>query len=208
MPHLEQWLLWLKTLPNEWAYLLLGISAFVENIFPPIPGDTITAFGAFLVGTGRLGFWGVYASTTAGSLVGFMALFYVGGFLGRRFFLDRDIRFFRAKDILRAEEWFRRHGYLLILLNRFLPGVRSVISIAAGISRLHPLPVGGLALASAALWNLLWILSGRLLGASWSVARQNMGRLMGQYQKAALGLVCLVAAILVGRALWKRLKGR
>jgi len=70
--------------------------------FPPIPGDTITAFGAFLVATERLSFFGVYLSTTLGSLFGFMFLFWIGSLLGRRFFIEKDYRFFRAKDIIRG----------------------------------------------------------------------------------------------------------
>jgi len=56
-----------------YLYIFLFLSAVVENLFPPIPGDTITAFGAFLVGTGRLDFLLVYTSTTLGSV----ALIYI-----------------------------------------------------------------------------------------------------------------------------------
>ena len=81
---------YLQTLPDSFIYLALGLSAFVENLFPPIPGDTMIAFGAFLVGTGRLAFFGVYLSTTLGSLLGFMVLFWLGSYLGRKFFIERD----------------------------------------------------------------------------------------------------------------------
>ena len=67
MAFLDGFLDFLNSLPDGLIYLLLGVSAFVENVFPPVPGDTITAFGAFLVGTQRLSFFGVYLSTTAGS---------------------------------------------------------------------------------------------------------------------------------------------
>jgi len=121
LSYLDSFLNLLNSLPNTLLYLLLGLSAFVENVFPPIPGDTITAFGAFLVATERLSFFGVYLSTTLGSLFGFMFLFWIGSLLGRRFFIEKDYRFFRAKDIIRAEEWFRKYGYFLILLNRRNP---------------------------------------------------------------------------------------
>ena len=119
MTNLDSFLNFLNSLPDYLIYLLLGLSAFVENIFPPIPGDTVTAFGAILVGTQKINFLGVYLSTTIGSLFGFMSLFWIGTLLGRRFFLERDYRFFKARDIKRAEEWFRKFGYLIILLNRF-----------------------------------------------------------------------------------------
>jgi len=194
LSYVDAFLNMLDTLPDGLIYVLLGLSAFVENIFPPIPGDTITAFGAFLVGTKRLSFLGVYLSTTLGSLAGFMCLFWIGRFLGRRFFIERDYRFFKARDIIRAEAWFRRWGYLLILLNRFFPGIRSVISIAGGISRLGGLKVTLLALISACTWNLIWILAGYTLGNNWEVVKTKMAALMFRYNLGVF--ICLGGVIL------------
>jgi membrane protein DedA with SNARE-associated domain len=186
MTYTEKFLNALNALPDALVYLLLGLSGFVENLFPPIPGDTITVLGAFLVGAGKLSFWGVYLATTVGSLFGFLTLFWLAGFLGRRFFIERDFSFLRAEKIVKAEAWFERYGYLLIALNRFLPGVRSVISIAAGLARLRLLEVGALALFSCAVWNLIWILLGETLGHHWDVVEARMSSLMTQYRNAVL----------------------
>ena len=167
MPQLNNLFEKLDRLPDSLIYLFLGLSAFIENIFPPIPGDTITAFGAFLVGIGRLHFLGVYGVTTGGSFFGFLTLFCLGRFLGKRFFIEKDYRFFRAKDIVRAQVWFRKYGYLFISINRFLPGVRSVISVAGGICRLDIFKVSLLALLSTGVWNLIWIVLGFSLGNHW-----------------------------------------
>ncbi|MCP4668299.1 MAG: DedA family protein [Deltaproteobacteria bacterium] len=185
----------ISSLPDSLIYIAIGLSAFVENVFPPIPGDTVTAFGAFLVGVKRLNFFGVYFSTTLGSLLGFMFLFWVGGLLGRRFFIERDYRLFKAKDIARAEEWFRRYGYLLVLLNRFFPGIRSVISIAAGISRLRVLRVALLALISCSVWNLIWIAFGYMLGSNWETVRDRMSHILGRYNLAIAVLFCAVILV-------------
>ncbi len=189
MAYLDVFLEFLRTLPDTLIYLLLGVSAFLENILPPIPGDTITAFGAFLVGTGRLGFVGVYVSTTVGSVAGFMALFWVGDRLGNKFFLEKDIRFFRAEKISRAAAWFQRYGYLLILSNRFFPGIRSAISIAGGASGLKYPLAGVLALVSSSVWNLIWIFLGYSLGNNWDTVKENLVRIMTRYH-----LVVLIAA--------------
>jgi membrane protein DedA with SNARE-associated domain len=204
MAYLDGFLNWLTTVPDWLVYLLLAASAFVENVFPPIPGDTITAFGAFLVGTGRLDFMGVYLATTIGSVTGFLFLFWLGLFLGRRFFVERDHRFFKVKDILRAEEWFRRYGYWLVLMNRFLPGVRSVISIAGGISRLRIAKVALLATASSAAWNLIWIVAGYFLGTNWAVVKDSLARLMFRYNMAILGIVVLLALVVLVRIAVRR----
>lgn len=204
MSYLESFLQFLDKLPDALIYFLLGASAFVENVFPPIPGDTITAFGAFLVGTERLDFFGVYLSTVVGSLIGFMFLFWVGGLLGRRFFLERDYWFFKAQDIIKAEAWFKKHGYLLILLNRFFPGVRSVISIAGGISRLKTKTVILLALISCSVWNLIWIFFGYMLGSNWDVARDQMARIMGRYNLAVVILFVVVVLFFVVRKIVRK----
>ncbi len=197
MSYLDSFLNLLDSLPNTLLYFLLGLSAFVENVFPPIPGDTITAFGAFLVGTQRLTFFGVYLSTTLGSLFGFMFLFWIGTLLGRRYFIERDYRFFKAKDIIRAEEWFRKYGYFLILLNRFFPGVRSVISIAGGISQLKVFRVTLLALISTCVWNLIWIILGYSIGTNWDIVKEKMTRIMFGYNLAILILIGLAILIFV-----------
>ena len=197
LSYLDSFLNLLDSLPNALLYFLLGLSAFIENVFPPIPGDTITAFGAFLVGTQRLSFFGVYLSTTLGSLFGFMFLFWIGSLLGRRYFIERDYRFFRAKDIIRAEEWFRKYGYFLILLNRFFPGIRSVISIAGGISQLKVFRVTLLALISACVWNLIWIILGYSIGTNWDIVKEKMARILFGYNLAILILIGLAILIFV-----------
>jgi len=204
LSYLDRFLDFLNTLPDTLIYFLLGLSAFVENVFPPIPGDTITAFGAFLVGTERLDFFGVYLSTVLGSLIGFMFLFWIGGLLGQRFFLEKDFWFLKAQDIIKAEEWFRKYGYLLILLNRFFPGIRSVISLAGGISRLKPLRVLLLALISCSAWNLMWIFLGYMLGSNWETVRGKMAELMAGYNLTILIFFGLVVLFFVIRKVVRR----
>jgi membrane protein DedA with SNARE-associated domain len=186
----------IDSLPDMLVYFLLFLGAFIENIFPPAPGDTITAFGAFLVGTGRLHFFMMYISTTLGSFAGFMFLFWIGNILGRRFFVVRDYRFFKADNILRAELWIRKYGYFLILLNRFLPGVRSVISIACGISRLQVLKVMGCALISSGLWNILWISMGYTLGNNWEAAKSRIEYVVTRYNITLLIIACAMLLFL------------
>jgi len=208
MSYLDYFLNSLNSLPDFLIYFFLGLSAFVENVFPPIPGDTITAFGAFLVGTQRLHFMGVYSSTTLGSLAGFMFLFWIGGLLGRRFFIAKDYWFFKAEDIIKAEEWYRKHGYFLVLLNRFFPGIRSVISIAGGISKLRTFKVAWLALISAGVWNLIWITFGYMLGNNWGTARDKMSYFLTRYNYAILILVGLVVVCVLVKMMMKKSKSK
>jgi len=202
--YLDKFLNELRSLPDILIYFLLGLSAFVENLMPPIPGDTITAFGAFLVGMGKLSFAGVYISTTVGSVLGFLTLFWLGEILGRHFFVERDFRFLRAKDIIKAEEWFGRYGYLLILFNRFLPGIRSAIALASGISRFRTLPVAVLSLLSCAAWNLIWIFMGHTLGTHWETVERTTADFMVRYNLAVIVLIGLVILFFIFKKRFRR----
>ncbi|MBN2033465.1 MAG: DedA family protein [Deltaproteobacteria bacterium] len=170
----------------------MGLSAYFENLFPPIPGDTITALGAFLVGIGKLNFFWVYLSTTFGSLMGFLTLFRVGGYVGRRFFIEKDYPFITARNILKAEEWFYRYGCFLIAMNRFLPGVRSAIALAAGISKLKASVVAPLALLSCSVWNLIWILLGKTLGSHLEIVESNFSVFIKRYNTTVILLFMLI----------------
>jgi len=185
----------LTDMHDVWLYGFLFLSAVVENLFPPIPGDMITVFGAFLVGTGRLNFALVFILTTVGSATGFLLLYLFGAFLEREFFIEKDYRFFSAKSIIAAEEWFRKYGYYVVAANRFLPGVRSVISLASGISGLSPLKVFLYCNLSAAVWNFIWIYTGYTLGNNWENVREKFLSMAGSYNTIAVIILVLAACI-------------
>jgi len=194
----------------EWNVLLLYLflfgSSILENLFPPIPGDTITVFGAFLVGIGKLDFFYVYAGTTFGSSVGFILLFYAGAFLEMEFFLNTRFKIFSSHKILAAEKWFSRYGYYVVVLNRFLPGVRSVISIAAGISGLNGMKVFLLSLISAMGWNFLWIYSGYTLGNNWELVQEKISIIIRNYNIAAVIILASAGVIYIGFKKFKKMK--
>ena len=82
-----------ENLNGLYGYLVLCVCAFIENIVPPIPGDTVVIFGGYLTGIGRFNVLGVVLSTTVGSFAGFMVIFFLGRLLGRKFFLTRMFAF-------------------------------------------------------------------------------------------------------------------
>lgn len=174
------------------AYLVLFVSAFVENVVPPVPGDTVVVLGAYLVSIGQLGFWGVYVSTTLGSVAGFATMYYVGLKFGRSFFFEKSRgKIFKEEQIAKVENWFGDWGYWVILANRFLSGTRSVISVFAGLFHLSSFKVIGLSLISAAIWNALLIWAGMLLGNNW----HHISDIISQYNRilfVVLGLLVLV----------------
>lgn len=186
-------------------YAVLFASAVIENLFPPIPGDTITVLGAFLVGTGRLSFWAVYAATTAGSVLGFMTLF-MAARLGKSFFEKKTPVFFQKEKIAAAQQKFKKYGYGVILINRFIPGMRSVISIASGLSKLHTGKTAAASLVSAAMWNLLWMEAGYSLGNNWDTVISKIDTLFRSYNLAAAAVISAALIVFILYKLKQKLK--
>ena len=174
-----------QSLDSWWGYLFLFVSSMGENLFPPLPGDTFVVLGAFLVGRGQLRFLPAYVACTAGSLLGFMILYFIGARWGRGFFEGKSGRFFSQKHLGRVENWFDRYGYFIIGGNRFLSGFRGVVSLAAGIARMDPKSVFGLALLSCTLWNGILIGMGVWVGENWAVIVEH-------YQRVVFGLIVFV----------------
>ncbi|MCX8042495.1 MAG: DedA family protein [Desulfobacterota bacterium] len=151
------------------GYALLAVFACIENLVPPMPGDTITVFGGYLAATGRLNLAGAIAATTIGSWAGFLCMLWCGRRLGEDFFLAHNRRLFPKRYFFNAFAWFRQFGYGVVLANRFLPGARSVISICAGIVGLHAGWVALCSLISCLVWNSLLIGAGYMVGENWQV---------------------------------------
>lgn len=176
------------------GYLVLFISAFVENTFPPIPGDTVTVLGAYLITTGFMDFWGVYLSTSLGSVAGFFFMYLFGLRFGKTFLKSKmKQRLFKDEQIKKVEAWFSKYGYGIIAANRFLSGTRSVISLFAGLFHLNWWRVLLLAMLSALIWNGLLIYAGYQLGVNW----QSITGLISQYNKIIIGLTLLLIAFIV-----------
>lgn len=179
---------------NPIGLAVLGGSALIEYVFPPFPGDTITLFGAILISAYDWSFAAVYLVVLAGSVVGAMTAFYFGSWIERK----RGDRGDRAIDRLVAK--FERHGPMYLMINRFLPGFRALFFVAAGMAKMPAKAVLVYSTVSAALWNLLIIAVGTLVGANFDRLKQ----MLTQYAIIVWIAIAIVAAVLAARWWWKR----
>jgi membrane protein DedA with SNARE-associated domain len=195
---------WMAGLPQGPGYLLLAAAAALEYVFPPFPGDTVTLLGGVL--SQRAG-WPLpltLAAVTAGSVAGAMLNYELGAWLGRATpttWLHRRLQSPSMKpkvDALCAR--FSKHGAIYIALNRFLPGVRGIFFLVAGLARLPRAAVALWAAASALAWNLMIVLAGLWIGF-------ELDRLIGFVQRyTRVAWIALAAAAVAWglRALWRR----
>jgi membrane protein DedA with SNARE-associated domain len=148
-----------------WATPILALAACVEYLFPPFPGDTVTLAGAVLA---RLGGWSyplVYLALLAGNVAGAAGDYAFGRKALNRERLLRSQRVARKEDSLdRIIAGYRRFGPALLIVNRFLPGIRALFFVAAGIAELPFRTVMFYAAVSAAAWNALLLLAGYFIG--------------------------------------------
>jgi membrane protein DedA with SNARE-associated domain len=161
---------WIIRTIESTGYLGIVFLMFLENIFPPIPSELIMPLAGFAVSRGNQTFFGVVIAGTAGSMLGALPLYYAGYFIGEQrlqSFVDNYGRWLTVsrEDLERAEQWFDRHGRRAVLLCRLVPGIRSLISIPAGLRQM-PLPSFLFYTAlGAGFWTFILTYAGYLLGA-------------------------------------------
>ncbi len=118
-----------------WVYLVIFIACFIENLFPPFPGDTFILAGGGLVAVGRLELMLTVITVLSGGICSVMILYLFGKRYGRDYFIKKDFKYFTANDIEVMEDKFLKWGVMILLLSRFFIGVRSALAVVAGVSR-------------------------------------------------------------------------
>lgn len=169
---------------------VLAASAAIEYVFPPFPGDFVTVLGAVLVTGYGWSFFAVLAAVMLGSVLGAFAAFEVGEVWARRRAADPHAVPRPRLDAIVAR--FRRHGSAYVVINRFVPGIRGLIFVAAGLAGLPRRSVLFYAAISALLWNLALMGLGVALGANLDALRTWVER----YTIAAW-IALAVAAIVI-----------
>jgi membrane protein DedA with SNARE-associated domain len=193
------------------VYVFLFLIAFLENVVPPIPGDIPVAFIGYLINFSQVSFWWAVFFSSSGSLAGFMLVYLLSRHLGLKLYaegatpaqnwLSKTVhRFFPPSDMELLRRKFSAHGYLTVLVNRFLFGSRAVISVMAGLMHLRASYVFIAAAVSAVIWNILLIYGGFLLGKNW----QDIGYYVALYSIP----VTLFFLLLVSFSVWRFFRER
>ncbi|MDK9699318.1 MAG: DedA family protein [bacterium] len=158
--------LWLDGIHTWWIYAAIGSIAFIENIFFPFPGDVLLVFSAIYVRQGRLEFLPAYSWSILGGTLGYLCFFLILRSLVHLLERPAVKRFFPDSERLRVHAMFEKYGGWLILGNRFITGVRSMVALISAIADYPILPFIVLSSISTALYNLILFILGYSVGHS------------------------------------------
>ena len=179
---------------NQFGYIGVFLLIAIENIFPPIPSEVILLFGGFMTTYSELNIVLMIIFATLGSLIGAIVLYYIGKILNKerlKKIIDGKIgKILRLKnsDIDKADEWFDKKGNKTVFFCRFIPIVRSLISIPAGMSEM---PLGKFFLyttTGSLIWNTVLIIIGAIVGEKW----ESILNIFDTYSNIVLVLLVII----------------
>ena len=189
---------WIIQTMNQFGYIGIMLLIAIENVFPPIPSEVILTFGGFSTTYTDMQVWGVVIAATVGAVIGALVLYSIG-----RFFPPERIEgwldgrlgqmlHFKREDVERAAHWFEKKGRITVFACRFIPIIRSLISIPAGMTKMS---MGVFLLYTTAgtfLWNTVLVHLGVFAGESW----ERVAGYIDLYAHATL--VVLIILFVVG----------
>jgi membrane protein DedA with SNARE-associated domain len=160
---------WIIRTIESTGYFGIVFLMFLENIFPPIPSEFIMPLAGFMASKEQRTLSGVVIAGTIGSVLGALALYYAGYFIGEqrlKRLIDKYGRWLTIslEDLERAKGWFAKHGRLAVLVCRLVPGIRSLISIPAGIARMPLVSFLFYTAIGSGFWTALLAYGGYVLG--------------------------------------------
>ena len=197
------------SLINKFGYLAIFLLITIENVFPPIPSEVILTFSGFLTTYTNLNVILVIVSSVLGSMVGAYILYYAGKILNK----ERLKKLVRGKigkilrlketDIEKADNWFDTKGNKSVFFCRFVPVVRSLISIPAGMSEMSVAKFSLYTFTGSLIWNTVLILVGAKLKDSWSLAID----IIDKYKYIVIGIFGLIVILLIIKYILKKQRG-
>jgi membrane protein DedA with SNARE-associated domain len=186
---------WLSGVPLGALYLLMALFAAVENVFPPVPADTVVALGSWLAARGQGSPLWAFLATWIGNVAGASAMYFVGRRHGSAWMRRRFPSLADERGERRLRELHGKYGTLSLLLSRFIPGVRALVPPFAGALRLPPVTaLAAIAIASGVWYGLVSYLAFQA-GADWNALIATItryGRLISVGAVVVVGIGALV----------------
>lgn len=193
---------------NQFGYIGVLLLIAIENVFPPIPSEVILLFGGFMTTYTELNVIGMIIFSTLGSLIGAIVLYYIGKILNKerlkKIVSGKVGKILRLKneDIEKADHWFDTKGNKTVFFCRFIPIVRSLISIPAGMSEMPMLKFLIYTTFGSLIWNTVLVVIGNRVGENWT----SILDILDKYSHIVLVLLIIIAIVCVYLFYSKKLK--
>ncbi len=200
----ENFVLLISSYDISIIFLIAVFFSLIENLFPPSPSDLVVILGAVAIGHMNGGvircdlFIYYFLLTSIFSSIGFMVMYYVGLRFGNDILRTDKIKFIKKKHIDHVDYYFKKYGYKVIALNRFLPGTRSAVSFFSGIARLYFWKTFFYATISALLWNIIIVYVGFMLGGN----IKSIDNFLNTY--GTIGTIVTVILFILGYIIYKK----
>ncbi len=194
---------------NQWmGYVAIFAAMFLENLFPPIPSELIMPLGGFYVQQGQLQFLPVVLAGLLGTVIGALPWYGFGRLINEErleVWLSRHGRWIgiSPEELARSRRWFSRYGTGLVFWGRLVPGIRTLISVPAGIELMPMLPFLIWTTAGSLIWTLLLTGAGLALGESYSNVEVWIDP-VSKVVKVALVVAVLAGGIWLALRIWRR----
>ena len=193
---------------NQFGYLGVFLLIAIENIFPPIPSEVILLFGGFMTTYTKLNILGIVIASLLGSLSGAIMLYYIGKIFNKnrlkKIISGKVGKILRLKnsDIDKADKWFDTKGQKTVFFCRFIPLIRSLISIPAGMSEMHMSKFLVYTTIGSLIWNTVLIVIGSIVGNNWT----SILSVLDTYSKIVVIVMAIVVILFIVIFYKKRLR--
>ncbi|WP_087029865.1 DedA family protein [Trichococcus palustris] len=191
---------WIQSIMEQFGYIGVAFLIMIENLFPPIPSEVILTFGGFMTTNTSLSIIGMIIASTIGAVVGAAILYGVGTLIDverLEKIVDKygNILRITKDDIHKADAWFDRHGVWTVFFCRFVPLIRSLISLPAGMANMSFGLFMLFTTLGTVIWNTVLIYLGAAVGSQW----ETIVAYMDIYSNVAY---VLLAILLVAAIIW------
>ena len=190
---------------SKWGYTAIFILILLENVLPVVPSEIILTFAGLLSVKSHLSIWTLLIIATIASFIGLLILYYICRLISEEKlyrFVDRHGKWMKlkSKDLKRANDWFKKYGAWAVFLCRFVPVLRVLITIPAGVNRMNVIQFTTLSLIGTTIWNFALILLGRLLSDSFDALMNGIHT----YSRIMYVIIIIAFIYFVIRYLMKR----
>lgn len=187
---------WITQIMTSLGYLGIGLLMFLENLFPPIPSELIMPLAGFTIAQGEMELVPAIAAGVIGTMLGALPWFYLGRYLGEdhlKSWLNRYGKWLgiSGEEIDKAQRWFYRHGTKAVFFGRFVPGIRTLISLPAGFSEMRFSQFLIYSTLGTLGWTFLLTYIGYALGDNYELVEQYLGPV----SKIVLGILVIAFVI-------------